>query len=159
MVVGTANACNLSDGLNGLLAGTAAIAFLAFGLLSNRFGLADAAAVSLVSAGAVLAFLPYNFPRARAFMGDVGSLAIGAALAGIAIIIHQELALIVIGGVFVAEALSVILQVLTYKLWKKRIFRMTPLHHHFELLGYKEAAVVIGFWLAGAFLGTLGNLL
>jgi phospho-N-acetylmuramoyl-pentapeptide-transferase len=159
IIVGAANACNLTDGLNGLLAGTAAIAFLAFGLLSGKLGLPDASSVCFASAGAIAAFLPYNFPKAKVFMGDAGSLAIGAALAGIAIIIHQELLLIVIGGVFVAQALSVILQVLTYKLWKKRIFRMTPLHHHFELMGYKETVIVFGFWMVAAILGLLGVLL
>lgn len=156
IVIGSANAANLTDGLNGLLAGTAGIAFLAFAFLSSRLNIPDAAAFSFAAAGAVLAFLLYNFPRAVVFMGDVGSLAIGAALAGLAIIIHKELSLIVIGGIFVVEALSVILQVTSYKLWKKRIFRMTPLHHHFELLGYKERAVVVGFWIVGAILGLAG---
>lgn len=159
IIVGTANATNLTDGLNGLLAGTAGIAFLAFAFLSNKLSLPDAATFSLAAAGAILAFLYFNFPRAKVFMGDVGSLAIGAALAGIAVIIHKELHLIVIGGVFVVEALSVILQVTTYKLWKRRIFKMTPLHHHFELMGYKETWIVVGFWAVGVVLGLIGTLL
>jgi phospho-N-acetylmuramoyl-pentapeptide-transferase len=159
MIVGTANAANLTDGLNGLLAGTAAIAFLAFGLLSYRMGIPEAAVFCFIAAGAVFSFLFFNFPIANVFMGDVGSLAIGAALAGIAIIIHKELRLILIGGVFVVEALSVILQVASYKLWKKRIFRMTPLHHTFELMGIKETAIVIGFWTAGAVLAIAGVLM
>lgn len=158
MLVGTANATNLTDGLNGLLAGTAGIAFLAFALLSSKLNLPDAATFSVVAAGAILVFLFFNFPKAKVFMGDVGSLAIGSALAGIAIIIHKELILIVIGGIFVLEALSVILQVISYKLWKKRIFKMTPLHHHFELLGYKETAIVVGFWIAAGVLGLVGVL-
>ncbi len=159
MLVGTANAANLTDGLNGLLAGTAGIAFLAFAFLSSRLNIPDAATFSFVAAGAILVFLFFNFPKARVFMGDVGSLAIGSALAGVAIIIHKELSLIIIGGIFVLEALSVILQVISYKLWKKRIFKMTPLHHHFELLGYKETAVVVGFWIAAGVLGLIGVLI
>jgi phospho-N-acetylmuramoyl-pentapeptide-transferase len=159
IVIGAANATNLTDGLNGLLAGTAGIAFLAFAFLSSKVNIPDAATFSFVAAGAVLAFLLYNFPKAVVFMGDVGSLAIGAALAGLAIIIHKELCFIIIGGIFVLEALSVILQVTTYKLWKRRIFKMTPLHHHFELMGYKESAVVVGFWIAGGILGIVGVLI
>jgi phospho-N-acetylmuramoyl-pentapeptide-transferase len=159
IVVGTANATNLTDGLNGLLAGTATIAFLSFGFLAHKMLLPDAVTFSFVAAGSIFAFLPYNFPKARVFMGDVGSLAIGAALAGVALIIHKELALIVIGGLFVVEALSVILQVTTYKLWKKRVFKMTPLHHHFELLGFKEVQIVIGCWIIAAILGLIGALL
>lgn len=156
MIVGTANATNLTDGLNGLLAGTAGIAFLAFALLSLKLGIYEASSFCLIASGAVFAFLYFNFPKARAFMGDVGSLSIGAALAGIAIIIHQELVLIIIGAVFVAEALSVILQVIAFKFFKKRIFKMSPLHHHFELMGYSETKIVIGFWIVAAILGLIG---
>jgi phospho-N-acetylmuramoyl-pentapeptide-transferase len=159
MIVGSANATNLTDGLNGLLAGTSAVAFLAFAFLSQKAGIEDAATFSLVAAGAVFAFLYFNFPKAKLFMGDVGSLPIGAALAGIALIIHRELWLIVIGGVFLVEALSVILQVTSYKLFKRRIFKMTPLHHHFELMGYKETAVVVGFWVSAVILGVIGVLI
>ena len=156
VIVGSANATNLTDGLNGLLAGTAGVAFLAFAFLSTRLQAPEAATFSLISAGAIFAFLYFNFPKAKIFMGDVGSLAIGAALAGLAIILHKELRLIVIGGVFVIEALSVILQISSFKLFKRRIFKMSPLHHHFELLGIKEWVVVVGFWVAGAVLGLIG---
>lgn len=159
IIVGCANAANLTDGLNGLLAGSATIAFLAFGFLSEKAGFPNAVTFCLVSAGAVFAFLYFNFPKARLFMGDVGSLPIGAALAGVAIVIHRELWLAVIGGVFLIEALSVIMQVASYKLYKKRIFKMTPLHHHFELLGYREMVVVVGFWIAAAILGVIGVLI
>lgn len=156
-VVGFANAANLTDGLNGLLAGTAGIAFLALAVLSANFlHLGNAAVFSLAAAGAVLAFLYYNFPAGRIFMGDVGSLPIGAGLAGLAFIIHQELRLTIIGGVFVLEALSVIIQVVSYKLFKRRVFKMTPLHHHFELMGIKEQWVVVGFWAAALVLGIVG---
>lgn len=156
VIVGAANATNLTDGLNGLLAGTAGIAFLSFAFLSARFQAPEALVFSLVVSGAVLAFLYFNFPGARVFMGDVGSLALGAALAGLAIILHKELRLILIGGVFVAEALSVIIQVTSYKLFKRRVFKMAPIHHTFELMGIKEPVVVIGFWVAGLVLGLLG---
>jgi len=158
MIVGTANAANLTDGLNGLLAGTAGIAFLAFALLSAGLGFGPALIFSLISSGASFAFLYFNFPRARVFMGDVGSLGIGAALAGIAILIHRELSLIIIGGVFLIEALSVILQVASYKLYHRRIFRMTPLHHHFELLGWPEWQVVVVFWIAALVCAIFGVL-
>jgi phospho-N-acetylmuramoyl-pentapeptide-transferase len=156
VIVGTANATNLTDGLNGLLAGTGSIAFLSFAVLSGRLAFHDASTFCLIFAGALLAFLYYNFPKARVFMGDVGSLTVGAALAGVAILAHKELRLMFIGGIFMAEALSVILQVGVYKLWKKRIFKMAPLHHHFELMGFKEIQVVLGFWAVGLVLGVLG---
>jgi len=159
IVVGSANAANLTDGLDGLLAGCAGIAFLAFAFLSSRSGFPDAVTFSIAASGAILAFLFFNFPKADVFMGDVGSLPIGAALGGIAIIIHRELYLIIIGGIFVAEALSVIIQVLSYKLWKKRIFKMTPLHHHFEMKGHKEISIVFGFWVVAVVLGTVGVLM
>ncbi|MBN3033894.1 MAG: phospho-N-acetylmuramoyl-pentapeptide-transferase [Candidatus Saganbacteria bacterium] len=156
-VVGFANAANLTDGLNGLLAGTAGLAFLFLGALAFFFlHISNAAAFSLTAAGAVLAFLCYNFPRAALFMGDAGSLPLGAALAGLACLVHQELRLVVIGGVFVIEALSVIIQVTAYKFFKRRVFKMTPLHHTFELMGVKEQWVVAGFWAAGIVFGIVG---
>ncbi len=158
VIIGGANAANLTDGLNGLLAGCAVIAFLFFSILAANQGLPEAATFCVFSAGAIAAFLFYNFPSAHVFMGDVGSLSIGAALAGIALIIHQEIALAVIGGIFVIEALSVIIQVSFYKLFKRRVFKMAPLHHHFELLGYKETVIVIGFWVVAVFLGIAGIL-
>ncbi len=156
VIVGAANATNLTDGLNGLLAGTATVAFLAFAYLASRWNSPEGLTFSLVAAGAVFAFLYFNFPRAKAFMGDVGSLALGAALAGLAVILHKELRLLVIGGVFVVETLSVILQVASYKLFKRRIFMMAPLHHTFELMGIKEPVVVAGFWLVAIILGVVG---
>jgi len=159
IIVGTANATNLTDGLNGLLAGTAGIAFICFAFLSTRLGMMEAAVFSCIAAGAITAFLYFNFPKARMFMGDVGSLAVGAALAGIAIILHKELRLLLIGGIFLIEALSVIIQVTSFKLFKKRIFKMSPLHHHFELMGIQEWPVVVGFWVAGAILGIIGVML
>ncbi|MBI5078588.1 phospho-N-acetylmuramoyl-pentapeptide-transferase [Candidatus Saganbacteria bacterium] len=156
IIVGSANAANLTDGLNGLLAGTAGIAFLAFAFLSVKLHVPEANVFSLVSAGAILAFLYFNFPKAKVFMGDVGSLALGAALAGLAIILHKELRLMVIGGIFVIEALSVIIQVMFYKLFKRRIFKMAPLHHHFELMGWPEIRIVLLFWSIALILGIIG---
>lgn len=159
LIVGTANATNLTDGLDGLLAGTAGIAFLAFSVLSVRLGYFSAATFCSAVAGAVLIFLCFNFPKAKVFMGDVASLSIGAALAGISILIHKELRLSIIGLVFLIEALSVILQVASYKLFKKRIFKMSPLHHHFEMLGWGEKKVVVTFWMIAVIVSIIGVLL
>lgn len=156
LVVGGANAANLTDGLNGLLAGTASVAFLAFGIIAWQMNLPEAETFALICSGAVGAFLYFNFPHARVFMGDIGSLALGAALAGLAVIMHQELRLAVIGGIFVIEALSVIIQVGSYKLFKRRVFKMSPLHHHFELMGIQEKTVVVGFWVFGIVLAVIG---
>src|SRR3990167_2727653 len=159
LIVGTANATNLTDGLNGLLAGTATIAFIVFALVAEKLALSDAVTFCVLSAGAIAVFLYFNFPEAKVFMGDIGSLAIGAALAGIAIIMHKELLLAVIGGVFLVEALSVIMQVAGYKLWRRRVFKMAPIHHHFELMGFSEFSIVIGFWVVGIILGIAGVLI
>lgn len=156
LVVGGANAANLTDGLNGLLAGTASVAFLAFGIIAWQMNLPEGVTFALVCSGAAAAFLYFNFPFARVFMGDIGSLALGAALAGLAVIMHQELRLAMIGGIFLVEALSVIIQVGSYKLFQKRVFKMSPLHHHFELMGIKETTVVVGFWVVGIVLAIIG---
>ncbi len=158
VVVGFGNATNLTDGLNGLLAGTAGIAFVALAILADQAFISNGALFAVAAAGAVTAFLYFNFPRAAVFMGDVGSLPLGAGLAGLAFIIHEELRLAIVGGVFVIEALSVILQVASYKLFKRRIFKMTPLHHTFELMGIRETWVVVGFWVVGIIFALLGAL-
>ncbi len=149
VIVGTSNAVNLTDGLDGLAAGTVAIAMAAYTWIARMQGMMDVALVSTLLLGICLGFLAFNYHPAKVFMGDTGSLALGAALAGMALWTHTELLLIIIGGVFVAEALSVILQVTSYKTRGKRIFRMSPLHHHFELGGWSEVRVVHTFWLAG----------
>ena len=156
LLVATTNAVNITDGLDGLLAGTGAIAFGAYAIiawLSNDF---DTAIFSAAVVGSVLGFLVFNAHPARVFMGDTGSLALGGALAGIAIMTKTELLLAVIGGVFVVETLSVILQVISFKTRGKRIFRMSPLHHHFELTGWSEWRVVVTFWLVGMVFASLG---
>jgi phospho-N-acetylmuramoyl-pentapeptide-transferase len=159
VVVGSSNAVNLSDGLDGLAAGVLCIAFVSFGVVAFRLHLLNDALILMISAGAALSFLKFNFKPAEVFMGDVGSLSLGALLAGVAILLHKELLLVVVGGVFVVEALSVIVQVMSFKFFRKRVFRMSPIHHHFELRGMSEVAVVISFYAAAAVFGGLGILL
>jgi phospho-N-acetylmuramoyl-pentapeptide-transferase len=157
MLVGSSNAVNLTDGLDGLLAGTAAIAFGAFGLLAwYGFPQYDVTIFSLAVVGALLGFLVFNAHPAKVFMGDTGSLALGAAIAAVSILTKMEILLIIIGGVFVIETLSVIIQVASFKTTGKRVFKMSPLHHHYELLGWSEWRVVTTFWLIGLVFAALG---
>lgn len=149
VVMGTTNAVNLADGLDGLAAGLGVVAFVAFAIITLHTGPVSLTGFSLAMAGALAAFLIYNVHPARVFMGDSGSLALGAALAGIAILSRTELYLVIVGGVFVLEALSVMAQVLSFKLWHRRILRMSPLHHHFELGGMAQTRVVTLFWVVG----------
>ena len=145
-LVGFSNAVNLTDGLDGLVAGTASIAFAAFGVIALFNEQADIALFAFAVTGSLLGFLLFNANPAKVFMGDTGSLALGGALAMLSILVKAELMLVIIGLVFVIETLSVILQVGSYKLRKKRIFKMSPIHHHFELSGWSEWKVVIIFW-------------
>ncbi|SIS37929.1 phospho-N-acetylmuramoyl-pentapeptide-transferase [Salimicrobium flavidum] len=157
MLVGGSNAVNLTDGLDGLLAGTASIAFGAFAILAWAVsGDVETALFAVAVVGALLGFLVFNAHPAKVFMGDTGSLALGAAIAMIAILLKMELLLIVVGGVFVLETLSVIIQVASYKTTGKRVFRMSPLHHHYELKGWSEWKVVTAFWVAGLLFAVLG---
>jgi len=147
MLVGSSNAVNLTDGLDGLLAGTAAIAFGAFAVLAWYGSPQDEVTIfALATVGALLGFLVFNAHPAKVFMGDTGSLALGGAIAGIAILTKLEIILVIIGGVFVIETLSVIIQVISFKTTGKRVFKMSPLHHHYELLGWSEWRVVSTFW-------------
>jgi phospho-N-acetylmuramoyl-pentapeptide-transferase len=155
-IVGTTHAVNLTDGLDGLAGGTVLPPLAVLAYIAVRGGAREAAALEIATAGAVLGFLLYNRHPAKVFMGDTGSLALGAALAGGAIVTGSQLLLPLIGGVFAAETLSVILQVASFKLTKRRIFRMSPLHHHFELGGWPETKVTTRFWLASAALAGLG---
>ncbi|MCH1623877.1 phospho-N-acetylmuramoyl-pentapeptide-transferase [Fredinandcohnia quinoae] len=148
-LVGFSNAVNLTDGLDGLLSGTAAIAFGAFAVLAWYQGQYDVAIFSVAVVGAVLGFLVFNAHPAKVFMGDTGSLALGGAIATVAIALKLELLLILVGGVFVVETLSVIIQVISFKTTGKRVFRMSPLHHHYELVGWSEWRVVVTFWTVG----------
>ncbi|WP_044476814.1 phospho-N-acetylmuramoyl-pentapeptide-transferase [Oceanobacillus massiliensis] len=157
MMVGASNAVNLTDGLDGLLAGTAAIAFGAFAILA-WYGTPqnEAAIFALAVVGALLGFLVFNAHPAKVFMGDTGSLALGGAIAAISILMKMEVLLVIIGGVFVIETLSVIIQVISFKTTGKRVFKMSPLHHHYELLGWSEWRVVTTFWLVGLLFTALG---
>ncbi|VEF48493.1 phospho-N-acetylmuramoyl-pentapeptide-transferase [Bacillus freudenreichii] len=155
-LVGFSNAVNLTDGLDGLLSGTAAIAFGAFAILAWSQSQYEVSVFSVAVVGAVLGFLVFNAHPAKVFMGDTGSLALGGAIAAVAILTKTEVILLVIGGIFVIETLSVILQVISFKLTGKRIFRMSPLHHHYELVGWSEWRVVVTFWAVGLLFAILG---
>jgi phospho-N-acetylmuramoyl-pentapeptide-transferase len=170
VMTGSSNAVNLTDGLDGLAIGIVAFAAVAFAGLSyvsghSRFAeylqilyLPGAGELTVFCAsifGASLGFLWYNSHPAEIFMGDTGSLALGGALGIVAILIKMELILAIVGGLFVAEALSVILQVMSFRLTGKRIFRMAPIHHHFELLGWPETKVVVRFWIVAGLLALL----
>lgn len=154
--VGFSNAVNLTDGLDGLVSGTGAIAFGAFAVLAWNNGQYDVAIFSVAIVGALLGFLVFNAHPAKVFMGDTGSLALGGALATVALMTNAELLLVIIGGVFVIETLSVILQVASFKTTGKRIFKMSPLHHHYELSGWSEWRVVVTFWSVGLLFAVLG---
>lgn len=171
VIVGCANAVNLTDGLDGLVSIPAVIVATTLAVLAYVMGRIDytgylhlpyiagageIAVMCAALAGAMLGFLWYNAPPARIFLGDTGSLPVGAMLGGVAVLIKQEFALLIIGGLFVLETLSVILQVLSFKLTGKRIFRMAPLHHHFEQLGWPESTIVVRFWIISLVLALVG---
>lgn len=157
-LVGFSNAVNLTDGLDGLVSGTASIAFAAFGVIALFNDQSDIAVFAFAVTGALLGFLIFNANPAKVFMGDTGSLALGGALAMMSVLVKAELLLLVIGLVFVIETLSVILQVGSFKLRKKRIFKMSPIHHHFELSGWSEWKVVVVFWSTGLIVALIGVL-
>ncbi len=165
VVTGASNAVNLADGLDGLAAGMTSFAAVALGAMCYVTGhvkfssylqipyIQGAGELSVFCAaviGATLGFLWWNCHPADVFMGDTGSLSLGAALGTVAVLIKREFLLAIVGAVFVAEALSVMAQVLSFRLWGKRVLKMAPLHHHFELLGWKEPRVVVRFWIAAA---------
>lgn len=156
VLVGASNAVNLTDGLDGLAGGLSAIAFIAFSLISLVVGFEDIGLFSLILSGSIVGFLFFNTHPAKVFMGDTGSLALGAAMGAIAILTHRELTLLVVAGVFVIETLAVILQVFWVQVLKRKLFLMTPLHHHFEKLGWSEVDIVKVFWLAGLILAMAG---
>jgi phospho-N-acetylmuramoyl-pentapeptide-transferase len=148
-LVGFSNAVNLTDGLDGLVSGTSAIAFGTFAVLAWNQSQYDISIFAVAVVGAVLGFLVFNAHPAKVFMGDTGSLALGGAIAAIALLTKLELVLVIVGLVFVIETLSVILQVASFKTTGKRIFKMSPLHHHYELVGWSEWRVVVTFWSVG----------
>jgi phospho-N-acetylmuramoyl-pentapeptide-transferase len=168
VIVGTSNAVNLTDGLDGLAIGPVLIAggtFILFCYLAGHYQFASYLQIPFVKGsgelailcgallGSGLGFLWFNTYPAQVFMGDVGSLALGGALGTIAVVTKQEFLLMIVGGIFVAETLSVIVQVISYKVRRKRVFRMAPIHHHFELKGWAEPKIIVRFWIIGIILG------
>ena len=157
LIVGGANAVNLTDGLDSLAGGTAAIAFVAYGVIAYLQGQVYLVTFCFTVVGAVFGFLWYNAYPAQLFMGDIGALALGGTLATVALMTEQWLLLAIVGIVFVAEALSVAAQVGYFKMTKgKRLFKMAPLHHHFELLGWSEVQIVQRFWLIAMLAAMVG---
>lgn len=154
--VGFSNAVNLTDGLDGLATGLSVIGFIMYAIMSFVLNAPSVGIFCIIMVFALLGFLPYNINPAKVFMGDTGSLALGGIFATISIMLNQELSLIFIGLVFVIETLSVMLQVASYKLTKKRLFKMSPIHHHFELVGWSEWKVVTVFWTVGLISGLIG---
>ena len=156
ILVGASNAVNLTDGLDGLAGGLSAIAFIAFSLISLSVGFEDIGIFELILVGSLMGFLIYNTHPAKVFMGDTGSLALGAVMGAIAILTHRELTLLVVASVFVVETLSVIIQTFWVQILHKKLFLMTPLHHHFEKLGWQETDIVKLFWVIGLVLSMAG---
>ena len=170
VIAGASNAVNLSDGLDGLASGLLIVSFLVFAVIAYVCGTEMSAAVGLTPVahsaeivvvcaavvGGCVGFLWFNAPPARVFMGDTGSLALGALLGTVSVMTRHEILLAVVGGVFVVEALSVMIQVAYFRKTGRRFFKMAPVHHHFEQLGWKETTVVVRFWIAAFILGVLG---
>ena len=159
LLVGTSNAVNLTDGLDGLAGGLSAISFLAYGLISWGSywisGYQDIGIFCFILVGCIMGFLVFNSSPAKVFMGDTGSLSLGATLATVAIVTSHEFSLAVIGGVFVIETLSVIIQIFSVVVFGKKVFLMSPIHHHFERLGWREGDIVKLFWIVGFILSLL----
>lgn len=159
MFTATSNGVNLSDGLDGLATGLTMMAispFVIYAIMMKEFTLASYAMCMI---GALLGFMMFNYNPAKIFMGDVGSLSLGGLLSALAILTNQEILLVIIGGVFVMETLSVIIQVVSFKTRGKRVFKMAPIHHHFEMLGWNEPQVVISFWFMGFICALIGIVL
>jgi len=166
VIIATSNAVNLTDGLDGLAAGSGAFCFGVLSIIGywqyrhfqiyHLHASLDLALVAVALVGATLGFLWWNAAPARIYMGDTGSLAIGTGLGALCLLMNLDLLLPIIGGLFVAETLSVILQVFSFRVFGRRIFRMAPFHHHFELKGWPEITVIIRFWILAALLAALG---
>lgn len=160
VLVGTTNAVNITDGLDGLAGGLSVVAFLAYAVITWGTtwlaGYQDIAIFSFVLVGSLLGFLLFNSHPARVFMGDTGSLALGGALATIAILTRHEISLVLIGGVFVVETLSSLIQIIAIRKFNKKVFKKAPLHHHFEELGWEEVDIVKLFWTVGFLLAMIG---
>ena len=166
ILVGTANAVNLTDGLDGLASGSATFCFACLAVIGywqfrhyslyNVSSALDMALISVALAGACLGFLWWNAAPARIFMGDTGSLAIGSGLAALCLQMNLQLLLPIIGGLFVIETLSVLVQVVSFRVFGRRVLRMAPVHHHFELVGWPETTVIVRFWIIGGLFAALG---
>jgi phospho-N-acetylmuramoyl-pentapeptide-transferase len=157
VVAGTTNAVNLTDGLDGLAAGCAAIVVLAYiGITFLTRGQSDLSLLAACVVGACVGFLWFNAFPATIFMGDTGSLGLGGAIAGLAVMTKTEELLILLGGIFVVEALSVLIQVFSFQTFRKRVFRMAPIHHHFEILGWSETKIILRFWILAAVFAATG---
>ncbi|MCR4425745.1 MAG: phospho-N-acetylmuramoyl-pentapeptide-transferase [Firmicutes bacterium] len=156
VVTGASNGVNLTDGLDGLAAGASAVAAFAYSVIASSLGSWEMCAFAGALGGACLGFVWWNVYPAQVFMGDTGSLALGAALGSLAILTKTELVLFIVGGVFVAETLSVAAQVISFKLTGRRVLRMAPLHHHFELTGLAETQIVVRFWIVAGVFAAIG---
>jgi phospho-N-acetylmuramoyl-pentapeptide-transferase len=157
VVAGTTSAVNLTDGLDGLAAGCAAIVLLSFiAITFVTTGQRDLAVLSACLVGACIGFLWFNSFPAQIFMGDTGSLFLGGAIAGLAVMTKTEVLLIVLGGIFVVEALSVVIQVVSFQAFRKRVFLMAPIHHHFELQAWSETKIILRFWIVAAVFSAIG---
>jgi phospho-N-acetylmuramoyl-pentapeptide-transferase len=156
VVAGTTSAVNLSDGLDGLAAGCAAIVLLAYIGITFIAGLGDLSLIAGCLVGACIGFLWFNSFPASIFMGDTGSLGLGGAIAGLAVMTNTEVLLILLGGIFVIEALSVLIQVFSFQAFRKRVFLMAPIHHHFELQAWSETKIILRFWIVAAACAAIG---
>jgi phospho-N-acetylmuramoyl-pentapeptide-transferase len=156
LIIGIVNAVNLTDGLDGLASGVTLIVSAFFMLYALSLGNSDVAILAATTVGACLGFLGFNSYPAKIFMGDTGSMALGGAVAAFAILTNSMLIIPIVGGIYLAETLSVIIQVTSFKLTRKRVFKMAPLHHHFEQCGWPETRVVFVFWIVTVILAWIG---
>jgi phospho-N-acetylmuramoyl-pentapeptide-transferase len=156
VLAGATNGVNLTDGLDGLAAGCSAIVLLAYTAMTLSNGQSDLALISVCLVGACVGFLWFNSFPAAIFMGDTGSLALGGAIAALAVMTQTEVLLLIIGGIFVIEALSVLIQVFSFKRFRKRVFLMAPVHHHFELMAWSETKIILRFWIIAGICSAIG---
>ena len=156
VLAGATNGVNLTDGLDGLAAGCAAIVLFTYTAMTFIQDLGGMALIAACLAGACVGFLWFNSFPAAVFMGDTGSLGLGGAVAALAVLTKTELLLILIGGMFVIEALSVLIQVVSFQRFRRRVFLMAPVHHHFELLGWSETKIILRFWIVAAICAAIG---
>jgi phospho-N-acetylmuramoyl-pentapeptide-transferase len=156
VLAGATNGVNLTDGLDGLAAGCSAIVLLAYTAMTLSTGQSDLALISVCLVGACVGFLWFNSFPAAIFMGDTGSLALGGAIAALAVMTQTEVLLLIIGGIFVIEALSVLIQVFSFQRFRKRVFLMAPVHHHFELMAWSETKIILRFWIVTGICAAIG---